>query len=166
MTTHDPHETDHADTPPSLRVADESLAGTKPVTDSDAKTVMLRAERHDVLERTGVVERFTSAALPRAFTVVQRTTTYYGPRLLLEAADANWLLTAPGPDTQLLLWREHTDDAGYRERWAHAAEITATIADTDQYDVCGQCGNPIRSAEHERLATLGECPAGPADASQ
>lgn len=136
------------------------MDGTEPVTDRNSRTVMLRAERRDSLEITEVEQRFGSYEIPSKFTVVQRTETYFGPELLLAANERNFLLTAPGPDTHLLLWSEHVNERGYRTDWTRFAEVRVSIDETPQYETCDQCGKSIRSEEHERLSTLGRCPDG------
>lgn len=136
-----------------------SHEGVKPLTDYDSKTVMLRAERKDEVKITEVVRQLESKGHPPSeFTVLERTNTYFGPELLLEAEETNYLLTAPGPNTYLVLWKESTEDRDFRTGWTQIAEVKAEIAETPQYEFCTQCGNPIRSVQHERLASLGQCP--------
>lgn len=129
-----------------------------PSTDPDSRRTILRSERKDTIEISSVIQRFTQADIPDRVTVVERTETYYGPELLLEFEGQNFLLTAPGPDTQLLLWSEITNERGFRQAWERLAEIQTTIDETPQYDLCNQCGSPIRSKEHERLSAIGHCP--------
>lgn len=135
------------------------LSGTEPVTDYDSKTVMLRAERNDTIEITDTVARISDhAPVPAAVTVVQRQHTYYGPKLLVAPGreDPRYQLTAPGPAADLLLWHRTTDDGS--DRWLQLAEVTAAVTDDQlQYTICSGCGEPIRTAEHERLARLDRC---------
>lgn len=117
-----------------------------PVTDYDSKTVMLRAERGDKI----AVEDYGM------MTVAKRTQPYFGPRLILydEESDQNWQLTSPGPASQLQIWESVTDEDGFREGWRKAAEVTAELVETKQYDICA-CGEPVKTQEHARMAYLG-----------
>lgn len=121
----------------------------EPVTDRRCKTVMLRAERKDTVEVEGSGQ----------FTVVQRTETYFGPKLLLwdEKSEGNYLLTSPGPASQLMFWEPiYTDDEEkYRNGWRQDGEVRAFIADTGEYSHCSICRNTIRTLQHERLAAFG-----------
>jgi hypothetical protein len=77
----------------------------------------------------------------------------------LTAGDESYLLTAPGPDTQLLLWNGNYLDDGERYGWEKLAEVTAQFADDQpQYDLCPECGQPMQTIEHERKAAVGRCP--------
>ncbi len=131
---------------------------TGPTTGYSSRKVMLRSERRDQISIDSIEQRFSDAEIPDCLTVVERTNTYFGPELLLAEGDQNYLLTAPGPDTHLLLWREIVNDRGFRQQWSRIAEVQAIIDDTTPYEVCDQCGYPIRTEEHERLSTLGRCP--------
>lgn len=132
----------------------------EPLTEYDSKIVMLRAERHDVVEIQEVAtELVPNVNVPEQFKVERRTSTYFGPKLLLEAAGRNYLLTAPGPETQLLLWTAETGPDGFRKKWSKTAEVTAKFADErPQYDLCPVCGEPMQTLEHEREAAFGTCP--------
>lgn len=131
-----------------------------PVTESESKRVMLRAERQDRIQIVDVVTRLQqSKDIPSEATVARRTNPYFGPKLVLSAGNENYLLTAPGPDTQLLLWSGNYLDDGDRYGWNRLAEVTAQFADDQpQYDLCPECGQPIQSVEHERMAAFGRCP--------
>lgn len=129
-----------------------------PSTDAESRKTILRTERKDTIGISNVLQKFYDADIPESFTVVERTETYYGPELLLAADGRNYRLTAPGPDTQLLLWGESTNEREYRESWVRLAELQVFIDGTPQYDICDQCGAPIRSKEHERLSAIGRCP--------
>jgi len=124
---------------------------------------MLRAERHDEIRFTDIVQQFSSAArIPDRATVLRRINTYYGPSLILHDEDRgqelNYQLTAPGPDTYLYLWGAETDDGGFRTTWFKLAEMKAEFAQAQpQYDICGYCGEPIRTLEHERAVAFGQC---------
>lgn len=137
--------------------------GLEPVTDYDSKTVMMVAERHDNIEISGIVTRFDQrASIPREVTVIQRTDTYYGPELLVHAVidgdEHNFRLNAPGPDSHLCLWAgEMTEENRLRE-WFAAAEVKASMsAEQPPYENCEQCGEEIRTIEHERESLLGRC---------
>lgn len=149
-----------ADISSSILPAESVRTSVGPTTDHASRKVMLRAERRDSIEITEVERRFDSSEIPSKYKVVKRTETYFGPELLLAANDRNFLLTAPGPDTHLLLWSEHVNEREYRTDWDRTAEVRASIDETPQYELCDQCGYPIRSEEHERLSLLGQCPDG------
>lgn len=132
----------------------------EPITQYDSKIVMLRSERHDSIEiENTVTEIRPGHHIPDQLEVVRRTSTYFGPKLLVREAGDRYLLTAPGPDTQLLLWAADTGPDGFRKRWKKVAEVTARFADErPQYDLCPICGEPLQTLEHEREAAFGICP--------
>lgn len=136
------------------------MAGTKPVADFDSKTVMLRAERRDPIEITEIVDAAVpEEAIPKSFTVARRSHTYYGPKLVLDADGRTFLLTAPGPDVHLLLWELQSMGSNGQQRWTQLAEVRADFGgDPPAYNICTDCGEPIQTAEHERLSLLGRCP--------
>lgn len=142
----------------SILPTDSQRTDTGPTTDYASRNVMLSAERRDTIEIESIEQRFTQVNIPEDLEVVERTTTYFGPELLLQSNDSNFLLTAPGPDCQLLLWSEVVNERGYRQEWGRLAEVRASIAETLQYEICDQCGYPIRTEEHERLSAIGRCP--------
>lgn len=131
-----------------------------PVTAYDSKMVALRAERHDEILVNEVEHEFRpSSQFPDRFTVAQRTETYFGPKLLLDSETDNFLLTAPGPDSQLLLWKGEQSVDGFRRGWLKLAEVRVEFGESlPQYDLCPYCGEPLKTLEHERLAGFGECP--------
>lgn len=131
----------------------------EPVTDHRSKKVMLRAERNDIITITETITRLKpSEPIPSEVTVVRRTHPYYGPKLLLSNGENNYLLTAPGPDTQLLLWAPNRTEDGNRSGWHKLAEVTAVFADQQpQYDLCPECGQPMQTLEHERRSAVGAC---------
>lgn len=141
-----------------------SLDGTEPITDYNSKKVMLRAERHDRIRITDIVDAFDDKfPIPDEFTVLERTTPYYGPRLILHAeideTDENYFLQAAGPDTYLMLWYSITDKDGFRKSWKKLAEVKSDFADAQpQYDICPDCGYPMQTIEHERASAFGHCP--------
>lgn len=140
------------------------MDGTKPVTDRSSKMVMLRAERGDAVQITEVERNFQDRSdIPPGFEVQQRTSTFYGTELQLFPSEADrsesYLLTAPGPDAFLHLWAAVTDSDGFRESWEVVAEVRAAFAhELPQYCICSNCGEPIKSLEHERLAAIDSCP--------
>lgn len=142
----------------SILPTDSNRTDTGPATDYASRKVMLRAERRDTVKIDAIEQRFTQEGVPTELDVVERTATYFGPEILLQSNDSNFLLTAPGPDCHLLLWSEIVNERGYRQEWCRLAEVRAAIADTPQYETCDQCGYPIRTEEHERLAAIGRCP--------
>lgn len=135
----------------------------EPATDHHSKKVMIAAERKDHIQITDTTQRFDdTVAIPDEVSVLKRTDPYYGPKLLVHATidgeDVNYLLTAPGPDSQLYLWAGEMNDAGMREGWYKAAEVTAALApDQPPYETCRQCGELIKSIWHERMSVLGMC---------
>lgn len=133
---------------------------SEPVTDYHSKMVMLRSERHDEIAITEVVTRLRSDTdIPSEATIVQRQCPYFGPKLLLHAEKENYLLTAPGPDTHLLLWSPKYNEHSERSGWNKLAEIKAQFVDDQpQYDLCPECGQPMQTLEHERKSAVGRCP--------
>jgi hypothetical protein len=142
------------------RLVEREAEPGPPATEYDSKMVMLRAERGDNIQIVDVLTRLTQDGdVPSETTVVKRTTPYFGPKLVLTAGDESYLLTAPGPDTQLLLWNGNYLDDGERYGWEKLAEVTAQFADDQpQYDLCPECGQPMQTIEHERKAAVGRCP--------
>lgn len=140
------------------------MDGTKPVTDRESKMIMLRAERGDIIQAGDVISKFQQEVIiPDQMEVQRRVSTYYGTELLLEPTEETqqekYLITAPGPDAFLYLWSSETDSDGYREGWNVAAEIKASFTDDmPQYSLCSKCGEPIKSLEHVRLASIDNCP--------
>lgn len=133
---------------------------SEPVTNYCSKMVMLRSERHDEITISEVVTQLRrDVVIPSEVTVVQRQCPYFGPKLLLHADEENYLLTAPGPDTHLLLWSPQYDEHGERYGWNKLAEVKAQfIDDQPQYDLCSECGQPMQTLEHERKSAVGRCP--------
>lgn len=145
---------------PNQRLIERESDPGPPTTDYGSKMVMLRAERGDNIQIVDVVTRLSQKSnIPSEATIVKRTTPYFGPKLVLSAGEESFLLTAPGPDTQLLLWCGNYLDEGDRYGWEKLAEITAQFADDQpQYDLCPECGYPMQTIEHERKAAVGRCP--------
>lgn len=142
-----------------------SVASPSPETPSDStghlsKLVMIRGERHDEVLITDVLKRFREGPeIPTQATIVQRTVPYYGPKLMLHDTGRNYLLTAPGPNSQLHLWSSSLTEQGRRNGWDRLAEVTARLAeDLPSYETCPQCGEPLKTLKHEKQAELGCCP--------
>jgi hypothetical protein len=141
----------------------ENLNGLQPTTTSGSKLVMLAAERRDRIEVNSTIEKFFEGdEIPDRLTVLKRSSTYYGPKILAHAQisdkEHNFLITAPGPASELILWVADTDEDNYRKSWYRLAEVEVNLAeDQPSFDVCSQCNSPIRSVEHERMASLGMC---------
>lgn len=134
-----------------MAVRVDSIEGN-PETNPETKRVLVRAERKDELEITAVDSCFEDVSVPDIVTVVQRLMTYYGPKLRVEADGEQYLVTAPGPDTQALLWRQR-DSA-----WHKAAEIRLDFTGSlPEYDICPDCGEPLSTIAHERRAAIGAC---------
>jgi len=147
--THEPAE--EALIPDGGTIAtDENLRiDTEPATEYSCKEVMLRAERHDTI----VVEGYGE------LTVAARTETFYGPKLEATGPDGEsaYMLTAPGPAHDLWLWRAIETEEGFHEGWELVDEVIAEVGDVSQYDICPHCGEPLKTAEHERQAAVGMC---------
>lgn len=143
----------------SGRVVDPGEPVGDPVTGYESKLVMLRAERHDEIVIEDTVERIRHVGqIPDRAVVAQRTNTYFGPKLKLYSGNVNYLLTAPGPDSHLLLWVADTNVDGFRQGWHELAEVKANLADDlPNYDLCPYCGEPLKTLEHEQLAATGDC---------
>ena len=144
----------------NLRLVERESEPGPPATEYASKMVMLRAERGDKIQMVDVVARLGQhGGVPSETTVVKRTNPYFGPKLVLKTDDENYLLTAPGPDTQLLIWCSNYLDDGEQYGWKKLAEVTAQFADDQpQYDLCPECGQPMQTIEHERKAAVGRCP--------
>jgi hypothetical protein len=138
------------------------MEGTSPVTDTKSKNVMISAERRDGIEIVDVVEKFESGVtIPEDLSVIRRVSRYYGPELILYAEQEtgqNYLLTAPGRENYLLLWKAITDDLARRKTYSKIAEVKASLSAGSGYDLCPDCGQPFQTVEHERLSAIGQCP--------
>lgn len=134
-----------------MAVRVDSIDGN-PKTNPETKRVLVRAERNDELKITAVVSNLEDINVPNSVKVVQRIMTYYGPKLRVEADDEQYLVTAPGPNTQALLWRQK-DSA-----WHKAAEVRLDFTGSlPEYDICPDCGEPLSTIAHERRAAIGAC---------
>lgn len=144
-------------------MAGGDLDGTKPITDRDSKMVMLRGERGDEIQTVEIIEDFDNHnPIPDKFEIRQRLQTYFGAEIHLKPStpDENqtYMLTAPGPDKFLYLWVANTNSDGFRIGWKKIAELKTSFSDDlPQYPICSDCGEPIKSLEHERLSIGGEC---------
>lgn len=139
-------------TAPNLSVSEQQW--------NESRTVMLRAERGDQLEITQVVEALTNGRkVPASVTVQERIQRYYGPTLVATelSSEQYFRITAPGPDSNLLLWRSVQSNTGDAS-WCRAAEITARFMnERPTYDICQECGEPIKTYEHARQALFDLC---------
>ena len=117
----------------------------RPETSHESKRVMARAEHRDTIR----VETLGECL------VVQRYQTYFGPKLRIEpndeSEDEQYLLTAPDPKSELHMWERDGHD------WQVRAEVTAEIVGTEQYEICEQCGEPLKTAAHRRRRAIGAC---------
>lgn len=132
-----------------------------PKTDQGSKSVMLRGEIQDEIEILSVERKISEEhTVPESVAIRQRTNTYYGPKLLTVAeSGGEYLLTAPGPDSHLLLWGEELHQHGGRTGWVKVAEIRGQFSeDQGGYHLCQQCNKPLKTADHQRLASMGQCP--------
>jgi hypothetical protein len=133
----------------------------KPVADAGSKSVMLAAERHDIISIVDVENQISDDnTVQQCVSVKQRHNTFYGPKLLVECeSEREYLLTAPGPDRYLYLWGENVTEFGTRESWFKLAEVQATLNESrNRYHLCHECNEPLKTAEHEKLAAIGQCP--------
>lgn len=138
-----------------------------PVTDHDSKTVILQAGRRDKISIIEVVDRISEdIEIPDMASVVKRTATYFGVKLMLHAEhdgeDYNYVLTAPGPDAYLLLWgantRKDEDGRKWRSSWYPGAEVKAYLHEPDnEFRWCRVCRQPMETIQHERESALGIC---------
>lgn len=140
-----------------------SMDNLQPRTDGDSRRVMVVANRNDQIEIMQVNHRHEeSFEIPAHVTVLQRQLRYYGPELMvhsgMDEVDQNYLITAPGPDANLHLWGGVLTPNNKRENWVRIADITAKLADSQpKYETCNQCGDPIKTLDHEQAALVGEC---------
>lgn len=121
---------------------------------------MLTAERHDVISIIDVETIFSDdPSVPESVSVKQRQNTFYGPKILVECkSEREYLMTAPGPDSHLYLWAENLTEYGTRESWFKLAEVRASLEDSrNRYHICHECNKPLKTAEHEKLAAIGQC---------
>lgn len=138
------------------------LGGTKPLTDEASKTVMIAAERRDLIRIEEIVTKADGTVnIPNELSVIRKTTKYYGPELLLysecDGEGLNFRMSAPGPGSYLHLWKAVTNERGGRESYVLVAEVKATLLD-GTYEMCPDCQMPFKTRRHERLAAIGRCP--------
>lgn len=138
------------------------MDGTEPITNHQSKNVMIAAERRDTIQISEIVDRFISnEELPREFSVIRRLSTFYGPELMLYTdrdRGQNYLLTAPGPDAYLILWKAQLDERNIRKSYSAVAEVKAEFDKESEYKICPDCGEPFATIVHEKAAAIGECP--------
>lgn len=127
-------------------------------TDHTNKQVMFKAERDDVVEITEVHQTVVDRPIPDELKITRRDVTYYGVSLEGVSDDVDmYQITCPGPDFELLLWYGDTNDEGYVEEFVKAAEVSAEIGRVTQYDMCPECGEPMKTLRHEREGRTGVC---------
>lgn len=132
-----------------------------PITDQGSKSAMLRGELHDEIEIHSVECKISyNHPIPESVTIRQRANTYYGPKLLaVSQSGREYLLTAPGPDRFMLLWGEELTEHGGRTGWVKVAEVRGQLVEgQNRYHLCHQCDEPLKTADHQRLASVGRCP--------
>lgn len=145
------------------RKASEQTNGLRPTTSSDSKFVILTAERGDYIDITEVTNLLESnAEVPSMVSVIRRDSTYYGPKVLVRSetgsGNRHFMLSAPGPTSELILWAAEITEDDYYESWSSIAEVKASMGDQQgPLKICSECSNPIHSIEHERMAELGLC---------
>lgn len=118
------------------------------------KRVFMRAEHDDVIEFSDTIAKYCNKNVPDVATVVKRDLTYYGPRLRIEADGdgEQYLLTAPGPETQAILWSQTGRE------WKKIAEVCINFdGSPPQYDICLYCNEPLSSSAHRRRSVIGAC---------
>lgn len=138
---------------------ERSHSGGEPVTSYESKMVMLRAERNDQIKVEDVISRVVpNKDIPTEARVRKRTNPYFGPKIILQSDGSKYLLTALGPDTELLLWYPNYLEDGEQHGWNKLAEVSVSFTEGQpQYDLCPQCGEPMQTLEHERKAAVGKC---------
>lgn len=58
----------------------------------------------------------------------------------------------PGPSQQLRLW-EHRSDSP-EGGWRAVGEVHAELVEGKQYDICPDCGEPLKTPEHRTVSAL------------
>lgn len=143
---------------------DDDVDQTEPKTEHRSKNVMLEAAADDIVQITTV--HAGMRRVPEKMRVVRRTNTYYGPVVKLippedwEGERTNYELTCPDHQSRLVLWKAVTDHEGYIQSWAKVARVSAEIFNVSAYDICGECGEPIKDPMHRSMAAMGQCPGG------
>lgn len=140
--------------------------GTECVASSRDKDVMLRAEPKDIVEITTV--HSGARRIPERLKVVKRTNTFHGPVIKCQKADEDdfggqehgWELTIPGPKSHMVLWKAVVDTEGYVHTRIRYSTVSATIRNVAAYDICKQCGEPIKDPMHRSVALFGDCSGG------
>jgi len=118
------------------------------------KRVFMRAEHEDTIRIAKTIKRFQEEAIPDSGTIIKRSLTYYGPKLRMENHSncEQYLLTAPGPESQAILWFYDGED------WKKLAEVCLEFKGSPpQYDICLHCNEPISSVAHRRRSVIGAC---------
>lgn len=128
--------------------------GTCSETTHSTKQVFMRAEHEDEILIRGVIDNPRDEKIPNIVTVLKRDLTYYGPRLRIEEPhDSNqYLLTAPGPETEAILWKKVNSD------WQEIAEVSLELdGPLPKYDICPHCNEPLSTVAHRRRSVIGAC---------
>lgn len=114
----------------------------------------MRAEHGDFIEITHVDENMEGEDIPSIFKVIQRDVTYFGPKLRVGSGSEKnqYILTAPGPESQAKLWQT------CKKGWKEMGEVSLDFkGEPPKYDVCLHCNEPISNTEHRRLSLIGAC---------
>ncbi|WP_143414130.1 hypothetical protein [Halovenus aranensis] len=123
-------------------------------TDFPTKRVFMRAEHGDSLLIIEKINTFQDMDIPERVSVVQRDLTYYGPKLRVEETSENkqYIITAPGPESQAMMWKYCGQDT------QKIAEATLKFEETaPQYDICPHCNEPLSTVAHRRRSVVGAC---------
>lgn len=123
-------------------------------TSHSTKSVFMRAEHGDGIVIRDTLQLDPEVEIPADFTVIERELTYFGPRLRVESINRaeQYLLTAPGPNSEAQLWENK------KKGWERSGEVILDFADElPQYDICHYCNEPISTIEHRRRSVIGTC---------
>ncbi|MFC7213702.1 hypothetical protein ACFQO4_06350 [Saliphagus sp. GCM10025334] len=123
-------------------------------TTHSTKQVFMRAEHEDRILINRVIDNPHSEKIPNTATVLKRDITYYGPRLRIEDLTDNnqYLLTAPGPETEAMLWQK------VNSNWQKIAEVSLKLDEAlPKYDICPHCNEPLSTVAHRRRSVIGAC---------
>lgn len=133
-----------------MAIANRDLSNGE--TSHSTKRVFMRAEQGDeVVILTNRDIEYDE--LPEHAEVIRRDITYYGPKLRVEANGRQYILTAPGPTAEAMLWRQ-TQSAD----WKPAQEVKLDFGDSlPKYDICQHCNEPLDTMAHRRRSIIGAC---------
>lgn len=138
------------------------LDKTEPVANYRTKTALLEATTGDELIITEIHEG--ARHIPEEFEVSSRTNTFYGPTLDVRPTDNHdreqhgWEITCPGPQSHAILWKPVVDDEGHIQTRVKLAKVSLRIYNVAGYDLCPDCGEPIKDPMHRSVSMLGQCP--------